>query len=264
MIRQPGIYRIRELATGRSYIGSSLAPLKRLRGHQLNLERGTHFNRHLQFSWSKYGAQAFALEQLVDCSIEELARKEQQFIDSYIEHDLPLYNVKPASESRKNFVFRHTPDAKAKISRAFKGIKFSQEHRDKLCKPKSLSARINMSLAQKGRKKPAEFGAKMSRLLKGKSLSLEHRAKVSAALKGRSPSLMHRRNLSLAIAGTKFSDERREQCRVRQLGKKHSPETRLKMSASHRNPLKSQRNSGEMNNSIHRDGIGQPSDGAQG
>ena len=63
---------------------------------------------------------------------------------------------------------KHTDKSKSKISLAHIGFKHSEKTKQKMRKPKSESALINMSLAKKGISKPKGFGNKISKALKGK------------------------------------------------------------------------------------------------
>ncbi len=69
--KEPGIYAIR-LDDGRCYIGSSIDVNHRLRQHLLSLIRGSHFNKHLQRAWTKYGPFAFTMTVLEYVAREDL------------------------------------------------------------------------------------------------------------------------------------------------------------------------------------------------
>tara|TARA_Y100000310_G_C20694429_1_gene824477 strand:- start:4266 stop:4694 length:429 start_codon:yes stop_codon:yes gene_type:complete len=51
-----GIYQIKNIVTGESYIGESDSIISRLKDHMTHLARGHHINKLLQRSWDKYGA----------------------------------------------------------------------------------------------------------------------------------------------------------------------------------------------------------------
>ena len=181
-----GIYRIVNTATNRTYIGSSINVTTRLRGHVQSLKVGTSTNPYLQASWNKHGPAAFVFEPLVECAREDLTRREQQFIDAYREHDMPLYNMKPSAESRSAFRYQMPQSAKDKISKAQRGNthglgrKMSQENKDKL------------AAANRTRVYTTEMRAKISARRTGKTLSPAHRAKISETQKGRVFSAEHR------------------------------------------------------------------------
>ena len=102
-----GIYRIVNQATDRTYIGSSVNMRERLNKHRRQLRHGTHGNTRLQRSWNKHGHEPFVFEVLVQCVRDVLEQREQEFIDAYYEHGLPLYNLMPSAGSRTGF--RYVP-----------------------------------------------------------------------------------------------------------------------------------------------------------
>lgn len=79
----------------------------------------------------------------------------------------PMYGKK--GEEHPWFGCKHTPEAKAKISKAHFGKKHSEETRKKISK------------AHKGKELSKEHRKKISEVRKGKKLSKEHRKKISKA-----------------------------------------------------------------------------------
>ena len=59
-----GIYIITNIVNGKSYIGSSLDYLQRIRQHKYSLRKGTHYNNHLQSSFNKYTERNFTFNLL--------------------------------------------------------------------------------------------------------------------------------------------------------------------------------------------------------
>ena len=93
----------------------------------------------------------------------------------------------------------HSEETKKKISESLNGVKFSEEHKAKLRKPKSLEARKHLSEACKGRTISEETREKLSEKLKGRSFSEDTRQKISESLKGRTISEDVRKKLSEKI-----------------------------------------------------------------
>jgi hypothetical protein len=54
-----GVYQIKNLVSGKSYIGSSNIIQKRWTQHRRELRAGIHFNPKLQNAWNKYGEENF-------------------------------------------------------------------------------------------------------------------------------------------------------------------------------------------------------------
>lgn len=110
-----GVYRIRNKADGKSYIGSSYNIKKRWKEHRGHLRRGTHHARHLLNAWNKYGEASFVFEVLVICAPDMRLFYEQALMDGL----KPRYNVSPTAGSIRGS--RHTPEAKANMSAAQRG-----------------------------------------------------------------------------------------------------------------------------------------------
>ena len=198
-----GIYIIRNLVSGKAYVGSAVDIKERWWGHLSLLKRGSHGNIHLQRSWNKHEPEAFEFKAILYCEPVILIHYEQFMIDKYKEvmgWDM-LYNMSPTAGS----------------SLGIKRGPLSSEHREKL------------RVASTGRKHPPEILAKMSAAQKGRKFTPEARAKISATLKGRklSPELIAK------MKGRKASPETRAKMSASNKGRKHTVEARAKISATH-------------------------------
>lgn len=170
-----GIYQIQH-HNGKRYIGSAINLRRRWLVHLNRLRRRAHHNLHLQRAFDKDGKVAFdftILEYVADTS--QLIKREQHFLNTLN----PEYNMSPTAGSILGF--RHTPEARQKISEANSG-----ERHPMHSKRHSSETRAKMSKARRG--KPYS----------GKShpQSMETRRKISEALKGRVRSKEHCRNIS--------------------------------------------------------------------
>ena len=83
-----GVYQIKNVASGKMYIGSSVSVQQRFRQHKSALRRGKHQNSHLQSAWNLYGEQVFIFEQLIICSPTDMRFYEQLMLDGF----MPEYN----------------------------------------------------------------------------------------------------------------------------------------------------------------------------
>lgn len=91
-----GVYRIRYLESGKSYIGSAAQAFRtRWNSHKSKLARGIHHSQPLQMAWDKYGADAFVFEILLYCDSENCLMYEQLALDCY----RPYYNVQQVAGS---------------------------------------------------------------------------------------------------------------------------------------------------------------------
>ena len=193
-----GIYQIKNVATGDSYIGSSVDLGRRRTHHLWCLRNNKHSNQRLQRAWDKYGALAFVITTL-ECitNAAELLSREQHWIDALS----PAYNLAPVAGNNRGIKRSaetlikmsawqkgkpkppHSEETKAKMSRSHLGRKHSEESRRKI----GLSKRGN-------------------RYSLGKTTSASARALISAAMRGKRHAL-----------GRVVSEETREKIRQKRL-----------------------------------------------
>ena len=84
-----GVYAIRCEANGKVYVGSSVQIYRRWNQHRVALRRGTSNCLYLQRAWAKYGEGAFSFHVVEECAKDDLEKREQHYIDSW----LPQLNV---------------------------------------------------------------------------------------------------------------------------------------------------------------------------
>jgi group I intron endonuclease len=97
------IYEIRNIITDRRYIGQTRQkdPQKRRRYHYWTLNKNIHVNEYLQHSWNKYGQSKFEFNVIDSAnSLEELNKKEQQWIEKYRSINLS-YNMTIGGDVRE-------------------------------------------------------------------------------------------------------------------------------------------------------------------
>lgn len=218
-----GIYQITNQLNGKRYIGSSVNLKKRWQYHLGDLRRGRHDNPHLQAAFKKYGESAFVFSVLERVEAENLLEHEQHYLDTWI----PEYNILQTAGSPLGF--RHTPEARAKMSAAMTG-----ERNPNYGKHPSEETLAKLSAVRMGHPVSAETRKKMSEAHKGRRFSEEHRRKISEARKGKPLSAEHRRKISDALRGNSHLQ-----------GHHHSEETKHKMSAARKAYLRRVRASSE-------------------
>ena len=117
--KKPGIYRLNNLITGKSYVGSSKCLATRLNSYycekamlnKLSIRRSIIYNALL-----KYGFNKFSVDILEHCEMDVLIEREQYYID-FLE---PEYNILKAANSRLGS--KHSLETKALMSIKLKGI----------------------------------------------------------------------------------------------------------------------------------------------
>lgn len=217
-LRQSGIYCIRNIISGRIYVGSAINIVRRWNQHRCLLRNGKHHARILQRSWNKHGEAAFAFEILETVSeVTELVRVEQNWIDRLgAASNVSGFNVSPTAGSPLGT--KHSIETRAKMSATRKGKKpppFTEEHKQHIRSAKtgykhSIESRGRMSVARRGRKLSPEHRQKLRAILTVRNRSPENRAKVSAARIGTKMSVESCRKRSLAMKGRKLPPRTKE------------------------------------------------------
>lgn len=218
-----GIYCVRNVVSGRVYVGSGLNIKHRWIHHRSLLSKGKHHSPSWQRSWNKHGPDAFTFEivELVP-SRKDLVIREQFWIDEF-NAACPRrgFNVLPLAGSPLGF--KASDETRAKQSAARRGRKFgpmSEEHKAKISaaqkgKPRSYAC-FPWQREDRNAKTPKDVVERVSSKRRGMPLgpmSDEHKAKIAAATLGvkkpkqtaesnakRSAKLRGRPNPSVSIA----------------------------------------------------------------
>lgn len=215
-LHSSGVYQIRNINTGKRYIGSAARTFReRWKAHRCDLRHKKHHSKYLQRAWNKYGEAAFAFEILLICKPEHCVLYEQICIDAFRAADSKYgYNTVPIagsslgfrhSEEKKAYWSRirkgrvNSPEARAKMSAARKGMVKSPEHIAKVAafhrgRKRSAETRAKISIAMTGKKRSAEAVAAM----RNRPCSAETRAKISAIVRGRKVSSITLARMSAA------------------------------------------------------------------
>lgn len=76
-----GVYKIKNINTGKIYIGSAVNIDKRQQEHFNLLKRNKHPNNYLQNAWNKYGSSSFIFELLEVTETNIIIEREQYYLD---------------------------------------------------------------------------------------------------------------------------------------------------------------------------------------
>ena len=134
------IYSIKNKINGNFYIGSAVNFFHRRATHICELRKGKHGNKHLQRAWNKYGEANFEFF-VLECVLDKnsLLIVEQSYLDMY----KPEYNMCRVAGSQLGNTL--SDEAKQKISARFKGIKKTEEHKEKIRQTKTGQKRPPLS-----------------------------------------------------------------------------------------------------------------------
>lgn len=216
----PGVYLLRNLLSGKVYIGSSVEMYDRVIDHIWELTRQTHHNAHLRAAWLKYGPLSFEVEILEQCDADDrpgLRAAEERWIAVYRAADRRYgYNLYATTVTPTD---RVSDETRARMSTAA-----AQRMQDP-------SRRYQIANWIKENGQSAEMRAKNSQAHTGRQQSAEHKAARAAARRGKSLSEAHRANISKARL--QLPDEVRGAVGRANRGRQHTAEARANMGASH-------------------------------
>ena len=116
-----GIYQIVNTQNGHKYIGSSKDIHKRILSHFEHLRKGKHHSIYLQRSYNLHGENVFDHSILEICSLENLVKREQYYIDTLS----PEYNICPTAYSMHGL--KKTPEQIARMAESLRGVKHTEE-----------------------------------------------------------------------------------------------------------------------------------------
>jgi len=208
------VYSIKCKPNGRIYIGSTVNFSRRHKEHRRSLAKGYGCNAKLQRAWDKYGEENFTFEviEAVD-NPNILAEREQHHCERLKTTDKLLgFNLRPICGS--NFGYKHSLEARARMSLASKG------------RGGSIETRAKISAAQKGRKQSPEVTARIRESRKGYKHSELTKQKIGESNKGKQRTKDQKRRIKEATVRALFGRSGPN------LGRKFGPEVGAKISAS--------------------------------
>jgi group I intron endonuclease len=170
-----GIYVIRNISTGRFYVGSSKGCERRWIYHRSTLRRGIHGNSRLQADWTVHGEASFTFTVICLLDPDQLLATEQRLLDRLVGRP-DCFNL----DAHARGIWEWTESARVAAASSRRGKPLTPAHREAI-------SRANM-----GRPKSPEAVAKLRARMRGKPSPFEgrrhteaSRAKLSAARKGK-------------------------------------------------------------------------------
>jgi group I intron endonuclease len=225
-MKEPVIYKIRNVVNNKFYVGSTTSTRERFRNHRKMLRGNRHHCLHLQASWNKYGEDCFKFE-VVETAVSEemLWQVEDRWLDENFGKPHCYNSGRSAAAPMRGRTGELSPNY---------GRVWGQEFKDRVSDGvKALYAADPSSHPRLGKQHTEEAKAKISAkvqqaVAEGRGGAFipsdETRQKMSEALKGNQNAL-----------GYKRTDAEREAIRQRTLGnknflgKKHTEEAKQKL-----------------------------------
>ena len=188
------------MVNGKVYIGQSKNVNKRKNKHFTLLRHNKHNNKHLQSAWNKYFEKNFVfeiIESFESYDPDIINEREIFWIKYYNSFNKDFgYNNTSGGDGIKNY--KHTEEAKKKISEASKKQKLSKEHKEALLK--SIT----------GRKKSEEELKKLSNAAKGRKISEWHKEQLRKGREAYKITDEVRKKISDSRKGFKMSEEQKQ------------------------------------------------------
>lgn len=215
------VYKHTNLINGKVYIGiTSQNPT-----HRWNSGYGYVHNSHFINAIKRYGWHNFSHEILFEnLSKEEAYEQEKRLILLY-QSNLPEYGYNNSTGGDPGSGHVCSEETRAKMSKARKGIKISQETRNKIAEiVKKRPADMRYRFSHSGLGKPSwnKGITGPNSHSYGVVFSEERRKRISEALKGKPKSDSHKAKMSEVRKGIKLSEETRAKMSAAQSGDKHS------------------------------------------
>ena len=236
-----GIYSIENIVNGCRYIGQSIHIETREYEHFNALERGVHFNQHLQNAFDSYGRNCFRFSVLEECDTSELSSREIYWMNQYGGYQSDsLYNLveggrNTSGENNPNYGKHWSPEWKSAQSARMKSYFADPTNHPMYGKKHSEESKIRMSKAQQGKTQTQESKKKKSETMKrhfqeglvSPMLGKHHSEKTKAILRAKSSTYRHSEEAKSKIS-EKVSGQKNGM-----YGKHHTEEMRRQLSVSH-------------------------------
>src|SRR5574343_160750 len=241
-----GVYEIRNLMDGKTYIGSSSRCVqRRLATHRTSLNRGDHDNFKLQIAWLKCPREAFEFNLIEECPKEKCIEREQYWMNLLA----PEYNIAKQACNTAHF----TDMMKSMIRKRSLGYSHTEKAKNAI-----RQAALNRGKTPQWVRNLMSDGHKKSnhkRPVRG-PMSAEQKLKISASKKGRVISREAIEIIRQKNTGKKSTPEFCEAMRKNAMGNQHclgrlfSQEAKDRLSRSQKKRWEQRKNK-NMNTAIY-------------
>lgn len=185
--RASGIYQIVNKVNKKIYVGSSVNLHRRRIDHLTSLSRGTHDNSYLQRAFNKEpdAFEFFVVEYIAE---DDLILIEQQYLDILWDNCVNCYNIQKTAGNTRGY--KHTDEAKEKISKIQKGRKRTQESKE-LARKRMTGKKYSLGYEHSECAKD-----KISKARRGLKISEQTKLKISETKRGKKRNKL-RRNVAV-------------------------------------------------------------------
>ncbi|MFN9972521.1 MAG: NUMOD3 domain-containing DNA-binding protein [Phycisphaerae bacterium] len=158
------IYKITNIVNDMIYVGQTKNFEHREYLHKFYLKKQNHYNKHLQWSWNKYGSDAFKFEVIDTCLLLEVADDlERYWVNHYKSSDRNFGFNKNSGGNGKKKVSQETKDLLSKINKEnptkpMLGKKHSLDSRKKMMKKKH-SEQVKRRMSDRAKEKTGSKNA---------------------------------------------------------------------------------------------------------
>jgi group I intron endonuclease len=163
-----GIYQIKQISTGKIYIGSSVNVYKRLLEHRRDLKNQTHDNRHLQRAWNLCGSKDFEFLLLEESNINNYRQLEQEYIDKLQCFNREIGFNMCQNVERGPLGLKRSEETKQRLSEALSG-----KNHPNWGKPANMIAHKKAMDKVRGKPKPNAGKRKIFKLLSPNGIVIE-------------------------------------------------------------------------------------------
>jgi len=226
-----GVYEIRNIVSGKRYIGSSIYLKGRLNDHRSLLNRGKHTCIHLQRSWDKHGENVFQFSVIQIVPEGDLLMMEQKLLDAAKKSGEILYNIAKDAEAPTRGL-TSSEETKAKLRKAQRKRWDNPDNRAAArTSMNQPEVRQRLSEASKAAWADPEIRQKyLNKFPDRPPITEDGRQRVSESLIKQWQDPESRSKRLSGIMNPEFRAAQNEAMR----GKSMSPETRAKMAAAQR------------------------------
>ena len=131
--KESGIYQIRNLTSGKLYIGGAKNLRKRSNEHASTLKNNKHANKHLQAAYDESGASNFMFTPLLICAAKDVRFYEQRALDTF----KGKYNISPSATNNSGVEYSEEMRDRARAAKPcnkymYKGAEYSLHQLSKI------------------------------------------------------------------------------------------------------------------------------------